>query len=126
MTPQEIAWLKKDLAETKLPTVVFTHQRLDVDRPNKYAIKQSIKVREILEESKRVRVVFQGHSHKNELVEVNEIITGIFLNCFYILLCEFFCRNIQDSFFWVFTFYINSQSNNMYYCLLYTSAAADE
>ena len=73
MTPQEIAWLKKDLAETKLPTVVFTHQRLDVDRPNKYAIKQSIKVREILEESKRVRVVFQGHSHKNELVEVNEI-----------------------------------------------------
>ena len=34
MTPEEIAWLKKDLAETKLPTVVFTHQRLDVDRPN--------------------------------------------------------------------------------------------
>ncbi len=73
MTPQEIAWLKKDLAETKLPTVVFTHQRLDVNRPNKYAIKQSVEVRKILEDSKKVRVVFQGHSHKNELVEVNEI-----------------------------------------------------
>ena len=73
MTPQEIAWLRKDLAETQLPTVVFTHQRLDVDRPNKYAIKQSVEVRKIFEESKRVRVVFQGHSHKNELVEVNEI-----------------------------------------------------
>ncbi|MDA7930386.1 metallophosphoesterase [Akkermansiaceae bacterium] len=73
MTPEEIAWLKKDLAETKLPTVVFTHQRLDVDRPNKYAIKQSVKVRKILEDSGRVRVVFQGHSHKNELEEVNGI-----------------------------------------------------
>jgi alkaline phosphatase len=73
MTPQEIEWLKEDLAETKLPTVIFTHQRLDVDRPNKYAIKQSVEVRKILEESKKVRVVFQGHSHKNELAEVNEI-----------------------------------------------------
>ena len=73
MTPEEIAWLKKDLEETKLPTVVFTHQRLDVDRPNKYAIKQSVEVRKILEESKKVRVVFQGHSHKNELETVNEI-----------------------------------------------------
>ncbi|MDB4438081.1 metallophosphoesterase [bacterium] len=73
MTPEEIVWLKKDLAETKLPTVVFTHQRLDVDRPNKYAIKQSVEVRKILEGSKRVRVVFQGHSHKNELEEVNGI-----------------------------------------------------
>ena len=73
MTPEEIAWLKKDLMETKLPTVVFTHQRLDVDRPNKYAIKQSVEVRKILEDSGRVRVVFQGHSHKNELEEVNGI-----------------------------------------------------
>lgn len=73
ITPQEIEWLKEDLAETKLPTVIFTHQRLDVDRPNKYAIKQSVEVRKILEESKKVRVVFQGHSHKNELAEVNEI-----------------------------------------------------
>ena len=73
MTPEEIAWLKKDLEETKLPTVVFAHQRLDVDRPNKYAIKQSAEVRQILEESKKVRVVFQGHSHKNELETVNEI-----------------------------------------------------
>lgn len=73
MTPEEIAWLKKDLAKTKLPAVVFTHQRLDVDRPNKYAIKQSVEVRKILEDSGRVRVVFQGHSHKNELEEVNGI-----------------------------------------------------
>ena len=73
MTPEEVAWLKKDLVETKLPTVVFTHQRLDLDRPNKYAIKQSVEVRKILEESKKVRVVFQGHSHKNELETVNEI-----------------------------------------------------
>lgn len=73
MTPEEIAWLKKDLGETKNPTVVFTHQRLDLDRPVKYAIKQSGEVRKILEESGLVTAVFQGHSHNNELKTVKEI-----------------------------------------------------
>lgn len=73
MTPGQIAWLKKDLAETEAPTVVFAHQRLDLDRPNKYAIKQAGEVRKILEESGMVRAVFQGHSHKNELETVGKI-----------------------------------------------------
>jgi alkaline phosphatase len=73
MTAGEIEWLEKDLKATKNPTVVFAHQRLDVDRPNKHAIKQSSKVRKILETSNKVTAVFQGHSHKNELKTINEI-----------------------------------------------------
>lgn len=73
LSPEQIAWLKKDLAGTELPVVVFVHQRLDLDRPNKYAIKQSAEVRRLLEESGKVRVVFQGHSHKNELKKVGGI-----------------------------------------------------
>ena len=73
MTPAEIAWLKKDLAATKSPTVVFAHQRLDLDRPNKHAVKQSAEVRKILEESGMVRAVFQGHSHQNELETIGGV-----------------------------------------------------
>ena len=71
--PQQIEWLEKDLASTKLPVVVMVHQRLDLDRPNKYAIKQSAAVRKVLEKSGKVRVVFQGHSHKNEKADVEGI-----------------------------------------------------
>lgn len=73
ITPEQIAWLKVDLAATKAPTVVFAHQRLDLDHPDKYAVKQSAELRKILEESGIVRAVFQGHSHKNELEAVGGI-----------------------------------------------------
>lgn len=71
--PGQLEWLEKDLATTKLPVVVMVHQRLDLDRPNKYAIKQSAEVRQVLEKSGKVRVVLQGHSHKNEKAVVEGI-----------------------------------------------------
>tara|TARA_B100001093_G_scaffold516160_1_gene594278 strand:- start:780 stop:1652 length:873 start_codon:yes stop_codon:yes gene_type:complete len=73
MPPEEIAWLKKDLEENKLPTLVFAHQRLDLPPEHSYAIKQCLEVRKILEQSKNVLAVFQGHSHKNELTVINKI-----------------------------------------------------
>ena len=73
MPPKEIAWLENDLKKNKLPTLVFTHQRLDLPPEHKYAIKQCLEVRKILEDSKNVLAVFQGHSHKNELKEINGI-----------------------------------------------------
>lgn len=73
LPPAQIGWLEKDLKRTKFPVVVMIHQRLDLDRPNKYAVKQSDKVREILEKSGKVRLVLQGHSHKNELTKVKDI-----------------------------------------------------
>jgi len=71
--PVELAWLKKDLAGTDLPVVVFAHQRLDLEPEVNYAVKQSPKVRKILEVCGKVQAVFQGHSHKNELHEVEGI-----------------------------------------------------
>lgn len=73
LPPAQIAWLEEDLKRTKFPVVVMIHQRLDLDRPNQYAVKQSGKVREILEKSGKVRLVLQGHSHKNELTMVKGI-----------------------------------------------------
>ncbi|MDA7881267.1 metallophosphoesterase [Akkermansiaceae bacterium] len=71
--PEQLAWLKKDLQENNLPTLIFAHQRLDLSPKENYAIKQCLEVREILEKSQKVLAVFQGHSHKNELHEINGI-----------------------------------------------------
>lgn len=68
---QELEWLRADLAASKAPTIVFAHQRLDLS--NHYAVKNAPMVRKILEESGRVRAVFQGHSHKNDLKEIKGI-----------------------------------------------------
>ncbi len=71
--PQEIDWLKKDLKSTKNPTIVFVHQRLDLDPPHNYAVRQSGQVRKVLEESNKVIAVLQGHYHRNVYKEINDI-----------------------------------------------------
>jgi alkaline phosphatase len=69
--PEERRWLERDLAATERPTVVFTHQRLDVG--GNYGVRSAPAVRAILEASRRVVAVFQGHSHQNEYREINGI-----------------------------------------------------
>lgn len=64
-------WLAVDLGKTNKPTVIFAHQRLDLE--NNYAVKSSPEVRRILEKSGQVLAVFQGHSHKNEYREIRGI-----------------------------------------------------
>ena len=71
MPPEELEWLKSDLEKTEFPTVVFAHQRLDVD--NHYGVKNAVAVRKILTDSKRVVAVFQGHSHKNDHREIDGV-----------------------------------------------------
>jgi 3',5'-cyclic AMP phosphodiesterase CpdA len=57
----ELDWLRKDLADTKLPSIVFTHQQLGglgmTDIQNAEA------VRKILQESGCVLAGFDGHNH---------------------------------------------------------------
>ena len=67
----ELEWLEADLASTDLRTIVFAHQRLDVD--NHHGVKNNAAVRTTLERSNKVLAVFQGHSHRNDLKEINDI-----------------------------------------------------
>lgn len=61
---EQLAWVKEDLQQTALPTIVFAHQLLDdVDDP-KYCVHNAGAVREVLDESDKVLAVFQGHRHK--------------------------------------------------------------
>ena len=62
--PAELEWLAADLQTTTKPTIVFAHQRLDGS--DKHSVKNAAAVRNLFEESGRVKAVFQGHSHKND------------------------------------------------------------
>jgi alkaline phosphatase len=68
LSAAELEWLAADLAATKLPTLVFAHQRLDAK--TKYAAKNAADARKIFEASEKVPAVFQGHEHKNDHQEV--------------------------------------------------------
>ena len=58
----EQVWLAADLARTRLPVVVFAHQRLDSS--GDLAVKNAAAVRQVLESSGKVVAVFQGHHHE--------------------------------------------------------------
>jgi len=69
--PAELEWLQQDLQSTQAPTIVFAHQRLDVD--NNHGVRNNADVRQVLESSGQVAAVFQGHSHQNDHHEINGI-----------------------------------------------------
>jgi hypothetical protein len=75
----ELAWLKADLAGTKLPTIVFTHQLLNPEEQvdaafdPAHSIKNAADVRSILEKSGVVIAVFAGHYHDGGYQQVNGI-----------------------------------------------------
>jgi 3',5'-cyclic AMP phosphodiesterase CpdA len=79
----QLEWLRADLASTRLPTVVLMHhpaseQSLDDSRwfanaPHIALVKERAALRAILEESGRVRLVLNGHVHRNHL----DVIRGI-------------------------------------------------
>ena len=51
--------------------IVFAHQRLDVN--NNHGVKNNTDVRKILESSGKVLAAFQGHSHQNDIKEIEGI-----------------------------------------------------
>lgn len=67
----ELEWLEADLKANDNQIIVFAHQRLDVSTD--HGVKNCPEVRRILEGSGKVRVVFQGHSHQNDLKDINDI-----------------------------------------------------
>ncbi len=75
LTQKQINWLKEDLKNTQLPTIVFCHHPLFeyYHDGNKYHINDFKEVQQILETSKKVLAVFQGHIHNEEFREINNI-----------------------------------------------------
>jgi len=69
--PDEVDWLKEDLKATDKKTVVFVHQRLDVE--NAYGVNNAPEIRGVLEDSGKVLAVLQGHYHRNDVKTIGGI-----------------------------------------------------
>ena len=68
---EELKWLGDQVDNSKFPVIVFVHQPLNGN--TKVSVSNGEKVRTVLEKSKKVRCVFQGHEHKGGY----EVINGI-------------------------------------------------
>jgi alkaline phosphatase len=72
----QLDWLCDDLAATDRPTIVCVHQRLDVEydfRSGGPEIYNAEEVRVLLEESRKVIAVFQGHDHDGAYSQIGGI-----------------------------------------------------
>jgi len=73
---EQIAWLEKDLAATKAPTVIFVHQPIDAFDQH---VRSAKKVRAVLARAneaagfKKVIAVFSGHAHLDYIKESDGI-----------------------------------------------------
>jgi alkaline phosphatase len=67
----EFDWLRQDLAASRGPVIVFTHQLLD--GTGSVYVKNAPEVRQVLEASGRVLAVFQGHHHPGAYSHINGI-----------------------------------------------------
>ena len=67
----EVEWLIADLNQTIHKSVVFVHQRLDVEPP--LGIENTPEVRKVLEESGKVLAVLQGHDHQGDYKEIEGV-----------------------------------------------------
>jgi 3',5'-cyclic AMP phosphodiesterase CpdA len=79
----QLEWLTEDLAQTKLPAIVLMHHSAsEQDLEDSFwfkglahlaLVKERAELRRILQESGKVRAVFNGHVHRNHL----DVIAGI-------------------------------------------------
>lgn len=62
-------WLRARLAASLLPVVLVCHQRIDC--AGKYSVKNDAAVREVVSLSGKVKAVFQGHRHEDDLKQID-------------------------------------------------------
>ena len=70
---EQIEYLKKALDDSEKECIVFVHENLDRTIDKNHTIKNANDICKIIEESKKVKLVIQGHYHKG----ADNIINGI-------------------------------------------------
>jgi 3',5'-cyclic-AMP phosphodiesterase len=79
---EQVRWLKEDLAKTKYPIVIFSHQGLTSYRSGEgeeYGVENQKQIREILESfnkhhpKTKVIACFNGHTHNDYAENINDI-----------------------------------------------------
>lgn len=72
--PQDqVAWIRQDLKDNKLPAIVFIHQLLGDSKGMKKSAQNAPEVRKIFEDSGKVLAVFEGHVNSERHSLINHI-----------------------------------------------------
>ena len=66
---EQLDWLGSQLAAAEAPVVIFSHQRIDV--PGEYSVRNHAAVRDVIRHSGKVKAVFQGHRHADDLQQID-------------------------------------------------------
>jgi len=66
---EEIEWLRSRLAASLQPVIVVSHQRIDCS--SKHSVVNDEAVREVISLSGKVKAVFQGHKHEDDLKQID-------------------------------------------------------
>ncbi len=62
---EQLDWLRGRLAASLQPVIIISHQR--IDHETKFAVENHQDVREMISLSGKVKAVFQGHNHEDDL-----------------------------------------------------------
>ena len=66
---EELDWLRARLAAALVPAIVISHQR--IDKETKFAVRNHAAVREMIALSDKVKAVFQGHTHTDDMARID-------------------------------------------------------
>lgn len=66
---EELDWLRSRLAASLLPVVVISHQRIDC--ASDHSVENDAEVQEVISLSGKVKAVFQGHRHEDDLKQID-------------------------------------------------------
>ncbi len=66
---EQLAWLGSQLAAAVAPVMLFSHQRIDI--PGEFSIQNHAAVRDVIRLSGKVKAVFQGHQHADDLRQID-------------------------------------------------------
>ena len=66
---EQLEWLAERLAVAEAPVVLFTHQRIDIS--GEFSVQNHAAVREIIRGSGKIKAVFQGHQHADDLRQID-------------------------------------------------------
>ena len=73
MDPEQMEWLKKDLAATDKRCIIFSHQSIDTSMNNGSEVRSILEEENRRSEFQKVALAFSGHDHSNYTKEINGI-----------------------------------------------------
>ena len=66
---EQLDWLRGWLAASLLPVIILSHQR--IDKETRFAVRNYDQVRNMISLADKVKAVFQGHNHEDDLLQVD-------------------------------------------------------